>query len=303
MVEKPCYLGNDPVLVTGASGFVGAHLVRTLRQRGQVVVTHSSRDGDLCRTEPKADGIRHVYHLAGRTYVPDSWSNPRPFYEVNVLGTLNVLEFCRKNGSSLTLLSSYVYGQPEQLPISEEHPLRALNPYSHSKILAEQVAQFHEAVFQVPLTIVRAFNLYGPGQPSHFLIPKIIGAVLSPERDTVTVEDVWPKRDYIFIEDLVDLLVRLNGQSNRGIYNAGSGSSYSVKEVAEQVMQLVGEKKRLVSRDRRRKDEIMDVVADVSRARKRLDWNARTTLEEGLRLTIDSMRTATRDSRNQEPAS
>jgi nucleoside-diphosphate-sugar epimerase len=287
---------SDRILVTGATGFVGTHLVHALRGRGDEVVTHSTRDGDIARTQPDAERVRHVYHLAARTYVPDSWTNPQAFYETNVLGTLNVLEFCRKNGCSLTLLSSYVYGKPERLPIPEEHPLQAFNPYCQSKILAEEIAGFYGSAFQVPVAIVRAFNLYGPGQPSNFLIPTLIKGILAPENNTITVEDVSPKRDYIFIADLIDLLLRLDSRATSGIFNAGSGLSYSVKEVADAVMEAAGKWPRLVSRDRRRQDEVMDVVADVARARKVLNWSARTCLAEGLRVTIDAMRATMEDS-------
>ena len=281
---------NEAVLVTGASGFVGSHLVRALGARGERVVTHSSGDGDLSRSAPAAQGIRHVFHLAARTFVPDSWKDPRSFYEVNVLGTVNVLELCREQGSSLTLLSSYVYGQPERLPIEENHPLHPFNPYGHSKVLAEQVARFYGQAFQVPVTIVRAFNLYGPGQGDHFLIPSIIRQALAPDQRTVIVEDASPKRDYIFIADLVDLLLALDRRTIYGIYNAGSGVSASVQEVAELVIRLAGTNQRVVSRGRRRQDEVMDMTADISRARAELNWSPKITLEEGLRLTIHSLR-------------
>src|SRR5262245_10352960 len=134
---------NHSILVTGASGFVGRHLTGALRRLGHRVLTHSTSDGDLARVEPQSEGVDHVYHLAARSYVPDSWNRPFAFYEVNVLGIVNVLEFCRKNGASLTLLSSYMYGKPDWLPISEDHPLRPFNPYGHSKLLAEEVAGFY----------------------------------------------------------------------------------------------------------------------------------------------------------------
>jgi nucleoside-diphosphate-sugar epimerase len=281
---------NDSILVTGATGFVGTHLVQALRQRGDSVVAHSTRHGNLAREEPKAIGIRHVYHLAARTYVPDSWKDPRSFYEANVLGALNVLEFCRKHGCSLTLMSSYVYGRPERLPLSEDHPLRAFNPYAHSKILSEEMARFYEAAYNVRVNIVRPFNIYGPMQSGQFLIPTLISQALSKDRDAIIVQDADPKRDYIFVADLIDLLLLLDDSRNPGVYNAGSGVSTSVQELAEEILRLTRIQKRILSRDCRRPDEILNTVADITRARDILNWRPKISLQEGLLRTIAYMR-------------
>jgi nucleoside-diphosphate-sugar epimerase len=274
-------------LVTGASGFLGRHLVHALRERGEAVVTHSSRDGDLAAVQPRAEGVRHVYHLAARTYVPDSWIRPFEFYQTNVLGTVNVLEYCRACGASFTLVSSYMYGRPECLPIPEDHPLRAFNPYGHSKLLAEQVARFYQESFGVRVTIVRPFNLYGPGQSEEFLIPTLIQQALAPDSDAITVADLTPKRDYIYVDDVVDLLIRLGVQNDTaGVYNAGTGSSTSVYELAQTIVELVGTRKSIISRNEIRPNEIIDTVADITRAKDRLGWQPRIMLREGLQRTI-----------------
>jgi nucleoside-diphosphate-sugar epimerase len=291
-------MSKDSILVTGAGGFVGKALVEALRRRGEHVITHTRANGDITQTPLTATGVRHVYHLAARTYVPDSWNDPEPFYRVNVLGAAGVMEYCRKNTASVTMLSSYVYGHPKQLPIGEDHPLQAFNPYSHSKILAEEIGQFYQSAFGVAVTVVRAFNLYGPGQPSHFLIPTLITQALSLEGETIVVEDADPRRDYIFISDLVDLLERFSGGGRSGIYNAGSGVSTSVQEVANLIIELTGTSKRFVSRGTKRPDEVNDTVADISRAAKEFRWAPAISLKEGLRIAIQSMRrTAEGDSR------
>src|SRR5580704_9094470 len=146
------------VLVTGADGFAGRYLVASLRQGGHNVTGFSLADGDIASAALDFPGIEHVFHLAARTFVPDSWENPRAFYETNVLGTLNVLELSKRSKASLTLISSYVYGPPDHLPISEHHPLRAFNPYSQTKIMAEEMARFYESHMQLHLSIVRPFN-------------------------------------------------------------------------------------------------------------------------------------------------
>ena len=281
---------NSPVLVTGASGFLGSRLVTALRERGVAVLTHSIGDGDLADAPPPVRGARHVFHLAAKTYVPDSWKDPVAFYRANVLGTANVVDYCRACGASFTLVSSYMYGRPERLPISEDHPLNAFNPYGHSKLLAEEIAGFYGSSFSVPVTIVRPFNLYGPGQSSEFLIPSLIRQALDPDATAITVADLTPRRDYVYVDDVVELLIR-SGENpeSGGAYNAGSGVSTSVQELAGIIAQLAGTHKPVVSLNAVRPNEVLDTVADIGRARDRLGWCPMVGLREGLERTIRAM--------------
>jgi nucleoside-diphosphate-sugar epimerase len=238
------------------------------------------------------DGVSHVFHLAGKSYVPESWRDPQSFYETNVMGTVNVLEHCRRNQAALTLVSSYVYGHPQRLPISEDHPLAAANPYSHTKILAEHTARFYQQCFGMPLVIVRPFNIYGPGQRDSFLIPSIVKQVLDPALAVVRVQDVRPKRDYLYVEDAVALLVSTLRPGVSGVYNMGSGRSASVAEVADLVNAAAGSCKPVVSAGEPRPGEVMDVMADTSRAEAELDWRPRTSLAQGIAAVVAAERAA-----------
>ena len=283
-------LQSNSVLVTGADGFIGSHLVKALRAAEHVVFTHSSRQGDIRNCSFNLENIGHVFHLAARTFVPDSWSAPLSFYEANLLGTVNVLEFCRAYGASLTLISSYVYGRSARLPISEDEPLSAFNPYSHSKILAEETGLYYQRQFGVPVTIVRPFNVYGPGQNRRFLIPAILRQAADPGQPTIVVTDLRPRRDYIFVTDLIDLLIRTAFRKDGGIFNAGTGSSWGIGEVIDLVNELLPVPKPVHASGPVRPDEVMDVIADISRARNEFNWEPRVTLRDGLKETLTWIR-------------
>ena len=283
-------LQNKSVLVTGADGFIGAHLVPALLAAGYSIFTHSTREGDIRNCSLSFEGVGHVFHLAARTFVPDSWSAPLSFYEVNVLGTVNVLEFCRACGASMTLMSSYVYGQPTRLPISEDDPLGAFNPYSHTKILAEETGRYYQRQFGVPVTVVRPFNVYGPGQDRRFLIPKILTQAIDPGLEVMVVADLRPRRDYLFISDLIRLLVSTAFRREGGVFNAGSGLSWGVEEVISVVNGLLAAPKTVQAKGPMRQDEVLEVIADISRARHSFGWEPRVPFRDGLQMTLTSLR-------------
>jgi nucleoside-diphosphate-sugar epimerase len=271
------------VIVTGGTGFIGRHLVTRLHKESIDVLPTNSKLGDVADQKtwgqlPHADV---VVHLAGRTFVPDSWVHSAEYMRVNLLGTVQALEYCRARNSRLVFLSSYVYGVPKALPIPETAQLSAQNPYALSKLLAEEACRFYVEKFGVRVTILRPFNAYGAGQAATFLIPSIISQVVAG--DTIRVMDLAPKRDFIYVLDLVEAIsVSINSNFSGGIFNIGSGISYSVEELVSTVQLVLGTSLPVVSANERRSGEIMDTIADISAAHDALGWIPHFSLRDGL---------------------
>lgn len=276
------------VLVTGAKGFIGKNLVqKLLNQKIFKVIEFDIEDGDIANQEFQYEEIDHIIHLAGKTYVPDSWKFPFNFYRTNFLGTINILELCRKLNCPLTYISAYVYGEPEYLPIDENHPLKAANPYMHSKLQAESACSFYATNYDVPITVVRPFNIYGPNQSPNFLIPKIIDQVKSKSNE-IKVFSLDSKRDYIYIDDFTEAIIKaIDLNIDYQVLNIGSGKSYSVKEIIDFCQDIAGTNKKVISENINRKNEIMDVFADIKKAVNVLKWNPSFSIKEGLKETIN----------------
>ena len=275
------------ILVTGAEGFIGRMLVRALRAADYEVLTHSMQDGDIAQNGLEYTDVSHIYHLAALTYVPNSWENPHEFYRVNIMGTESVLELCRKVKSSLTFMSTYVYGHPQYTPIDEQHPVAPNTPYNHGKHLAEQLCRFYHDTFKIKVSILRPFNIYGYGQASSFLIPEIIGQILDPHRYEVELMSLLPKRDYVYINDVINALISTMKQINDfEIFNIGSGSSFSVLEIATEAMRACGIEKKVISRGIERPNEVTDICANISKAAEKLHWVPKYDLFTGLKEMV-----------------
>jgi nucleoside-diphosphate-sugar epimerase len=275
---------RERVLVTGGGGFVGRSLVRSLRGEGAEVYAPERGVLDVAAGPLPDISADWVVHLAGRTYVPASWNEPADFYRVNVLGTVNVLEYCRRSQAKLIYVSGYCYGIPEALPVSEAAPLKPNNPYAFSKSAAEEACRFFFESLRTPVMIVRPFNIYGPGQSAHFLIPRIVEQVIDPAVAAVVVEDDTPRRDYVHVNDVIGAIESLRRDPKPGAtFNIGSGESYSVAEVAKMVCKVADVGKPVVSRSNRRVNDIPDVIADVSAIRNATGWSPSISLQDGLR--------------------
>ncbi|MCA1393359.1 NAD-dependent epimerase/dehydratase family protein [Bradyrhizobium sp. IC3123] len=278
---------TDRVLVTGGSGFVGRSLVRFLKDAGVDVLAPGREILDVAAGSFPDVSVDWVIHLAGRTYVPASWSEPADFYRVNALGTVNVLEYCRRTQAKLIHVSGYCYGIPESLPISETAPLKPNNPYALSKCAAEEACRFFFECLQMPVMIVRPFNIYGPGQSASFLIPHIVEQAIDPDVAAIVVEDDTPRRDYVHLDDVIGAIESLRRSPKLGgTFNIGSGESYSVAEVAEMVRSAANVSKPFVSRGNRRVNDIPDVIADITAIRDAAGWSPSITLRDGLRDVV-----------------
>lgn len=279
------------ILITGSDGFVGTHLRARLTCLGYEVKEFDFKDGDITEMVEYGESIEYVFHLAGKTFIPDSWKDPASFYKVNVLGTVNVLDYCRRRNIGLTYLNTYGYGEPESLPISEMAVVCPNTPYNHSKYVAEDVIKFYCSVFGMNAVSLRAFNIFGFGQQEIFLLPSLVRQVLDKTVDTVHVKVFEPKRDYVYIDDVVSALVStLNAPNGFNAYNIGSGKSYSVKEVGEMIMHLAGIVKPFVADGQTRSNDVLDIVADISKIRRDLGWAPTVGFEEGLRRMISQSR-------------
>lgn len=284
------------VLITGENGFVGRHLVNGLKESGSSVVMLKDLDGNRLDIRKKEifksriddlRGIDVIYHLAARTSINSSYENPHATYETNVLGTLNILELCRLcDIDKIVYASTYVYGTPQYLPVDEEHRTDPLNPYSRSKLLGEELCRSYHNDFGIKCIIFRPFNIYGPGQRADFLIPEMISGLY---RGEVTLRDSEPRRDFVYIADMVDAYIKAGEyHGDFDIFNIGCGNSYSVREIMDKIINIFGFDIRVTYKGERRKNEIMDCYADIKKAESLLGWCPHIDIDEGLRLILDA---------------
>jgi len=281
------------VAVTGIDGFLGSRVGALLAAMEGVEVLPVGRSSgyDLTRPETLAALPRFdaVLHLAAASFVPDAYKKPALFYNTNVGGTLNVLELCRQNEARMIYVSSYVYGQPHYQPIDERHPVQPFNPYAQSKAMGEQLCEAYHRDFGVPATILRPFNIYGPGQAAHFLIPKLVRQALAGE--TITVFDDRPRRDYVHVQDVAAALVKAleQEQPHLEVYNIGSGVSYTIPDVCRLLETLTGKTLSLQVTGEQRPNEILDTVCNHEKATRELGWQPAYTLKQGLEEMMQAL--------------
>ncbi len=309
------------VLVTGAAGFIGSHLVERLVREGHRVrayVHYNSRNdwGNLELVDPAvkreievvtgdiADpfsvrhatkGVQVVYHLSSLIAIPYSYVAPQSYVQTNVQGAINVLQAARDEGVERVVhtSTSECYGTAQYVPIDEKHPLQGQSPYSASKIGADMLAESYWRSFELPVAIIRPFNTFGPRQSARAVIPTIISQAL--KGGTIKLGSLTPTRDMNYVDNTVDgfLAVAQHPAAVGQVINVGSGREISIGDLARLIVQLVGSSSEVVEDSQRIRpaaSEVERLLCGHAKARELLGWTPRVGLEEGLQRSIDWFR-------------
>ncbi|PSK94442.1 NAD-dependent 4,6-dehydratase LegB [Taibaiella chishuiensis] len=315
-------LENKKVLVTGADGFIGSHLVERLLDEGcQVkafcyynsfnswgwldslpaeklkqieVFTGDIRDPNGVATAMK--GVDVVFHLAALIAIPFSYHSPDSYIDTNVKGTLNIVQAAKNLDIERVLVTSTseVYGTAQYVPIDELHPRQPQSPYSASKIGADCIADSFYRSFDLPLTIVRPFNTYGPRQSARAVIPTIITQLLNGKTE-IKLGDITPTRDLLFVKDTVNGFVEI-AKSEKLIghdCNIATQSEIAVGELAAELIRQINPEARIIAEEQRmrpEKSEVFRLFGSNQKIKENTNWQLKYTLQEGLAETIEWFR-------------
>lgn len=288
---------NKRVLVTGAGGFVGGHLVRALILLGASVMPIIRKNGkndisDRGMLEPffdKKPGV--VFHLAGEALVEKGQSAPYDTFRTNFMGTLNILELSRVYQIPRIIVAStaHVYGEG-QPPFHEDDPPRPSRPYETSKTATDLLAQSYADSFNLPVVIPRFANIYGPGDINFTrLIPKTLRYVL--QKKPVSMWGGTAKREYLYIDDAIEAYLMLGALSDaklerNRVFNFGAGKPIAVRDLINTIGKLAGVTTKIVREKEEREGEILDQYVSWEKASRVLGWKPGVTLDEGLQRTI-----------------
>jgi len=319
---KNINLKNKKVLVTGADGFIGSHLVKALLKEGSDIRamamynsfnswgwldhldTKTLKDievypGDMRdrkSVENACKGIDIVFHLASLIAIPQSYYSPYAYLETNATGALNLLESClsSKVEKIIHTSTSEVYGEYDSVPISESNKNIARSPYSATKIAADQLAYSYFSTFDLPISIIRPFNTYGPRQSNRAIIPTIITQILNDTH--IELGSLYPTRDFTYVDDTVSGFISIakNKHSIGEIINIGSGYEISIEKLVELIQSIMGTSL-IIKTDKKRerpiKGEVFRLKANINKANKLVNWQpsykGKKGLELGLRETIE----------------
>lgn len=307
------------ILVTGAEGFIGSHLVEELVKENHKVralclynsfadigwlqnldpsiqsnievVFGDIRDYDSINNAIK--GVDAVFHLAALIAIPYSYIAPRSYIDTNILGTLNLLKASLENNLEQVIhtSSSEVYGTAQEIPITEKHPLVGQSPYAASKIAADQIAHSFFCSYNLPVSIVRPFNTYGPRQSLRAVIPTIINQALS-KTDEIKLGKITTTRDFNFVKDTIRGIKAFLGNKNTigETINLGTNSEVTIKDLVNIVSEISGKKIKIIcdaDRLRPERSEVDRLRASNKKAEEILSWSPEYSLKQGLEITYD----------------
>lgn len=313
------FLQNKKILVTGADGFIGSHLVEYLVNQGYQVkafcfynsfnswgwldsfdknlldkieiFTGDIRDPNGVREAMKECEV--VFHLAALIAIPFSYHSPDSYIDTNIKGTLNVLQVAKDLAIQRVLVTSTseVYGTAQYVPIDEKHPKQPQSPYSASKIGADAIADSFYRSFNLPVTIVRPFNTFGPRQSARAFIPTIITQLLNGKTE-IKLGDVSPTRDLLFVKDTVrafEAIANCDELIGHEV-NIATNSEISIKEVAEMLIQQINPKAKISTdqnRIRPEKSEVFRLFGDNTKLKNYTTWSPKTDFQEAINETIE----------------
>jgi dTDP-glucose 4,6-dehydratase len=306
---------NGKVLITGADGFIGSHLVESLVRLGfsvKAFVFYNSFNSwgwlDQCDKDVKGNfevifgdirdpfmvkeamkGCDYVLHLAALIAIPYSYYSPDSYIDTNIKGTLNVLQAARDLGIKRVIhtSTSEVYGTARFVPITEDHPLLGQSPYSATKIGADQLAYSFYSSFDMPIVICRPFNTYGPRQSARAIIPTVITQILSG-KNQIQLGSLTPTRDFNYVKDTVSGFIQiLNSDNGHGeVINIGSNYEISIGDTVKLIADIIGSKIEVeadAQRIRPVESEVERLWADNTKANKMFGWSPRYGGLEGFR--------------------
>lgn len=306
------------VLVTGADGFIGSHLTEELVKKGYSVkafalynsfntwgwldtlpkdimesievFTGDVRDPNGVRTAMQ--GMDEVFHLAALIAIPFSYHSPDSYVDTNIKGTLNVLQAARDLGTRRILVTSTseVYGTAQYVPIDEEHPYQGQSPYSATKIGADRLAESFYRSFNLPVSIVRPFNTYGPRQSARAVIPTIISQLLAGKEE-IKLGSLTPTRDFNYVKDTAAGFIAIS-ESDKTIgqeINIATQQEISIGDLAKEIISQINPEARIVCDEQRlrpEKSEVNRLLGSNKKIKELTDWKQRYTFEEGIAETI-----------------
>ena len=311
------------ILVTGADGFIGSHLCERLTKEGHEVTALSMYNSfghfgwldtlkkdvanniemvhgdvrDKCQVFELVRNKDYVFHLAALIGIPYSYQAPYSYVDTNILGTLNVLEACRKIGVDKLVhtSTSETYGTAQYVPIDEGHPINAQSPYAATKVAADELARSYFLSHETPVTIVRPFNTYGPRQSLRAVLPTIILQALD-NKEEIRLGSLAPTRDFNYVADTVDgfIAAGLPNETAGETFNIASKSEVSIGEALEMILEYTGSSSRIVTESSRLRpecSEVMRLFGDNKKILERSTWRPKyhglDGFRRGLQETID----------------